>query len=94
MRRDQPSTSVHVTPRRILWSMLPTAKDEKKKHLISIFMDWLSRVHDIIMQWGHLPIEGTLLWIAVALHRHGVRMTFDVRIWKNGKDKSGHVSGK
>lgn len=74
--------------------MLPTAKGEKKKHEYLSDMNWFSHLHDAVMQWGHVPIEGTLLWIAVALHRNGVRMTFDVRIWKNGKGKANDISGK
>jgi hypothetical protein len=35
----------------------------------------------------------TLLgWIAVALHRAGIKMTFDLRIWKNGKNKDGQLN--
>jgi hypothetical protein len=43
---------------------------------------------DYLMRYGHLPIEATLIWIIVGLHRHGVKMTFDFRVWKNGKHKS------
>jgi hypothetical protein len=44
-----------------------------------------SDLTDFWMKYGHIPILGGLLWIGVALHKAGVKMTFDVRIWKNGK---------
>lgn len=44
-------------------------------------------LQEILMAYGHIPIIGGIGWIAVALHKHGVKMTFDFRIWKNGKDK-------
>lgn len=45
----------------------------------------LNKLVEVGMRYGHLPILVMLAWIAVGLHRHGVKMTFDLRIWKNGK---------
>lgn len=39
------------------------------------------------MKYGHIPIYIGLLWIGLALHKAGVKMTFDIRIFKNGKNK-------
>ena len=51
-------------------------------------IDFLTTGHDLVMQYGHIPIFAALVWIGAALHRHGVKMTFDLRIWKNGKHKT------
>ena len=47
----------------------------------------LNKLVEVGMRYGHLPILVMLAWIAVGLHRHGVKMTFDIHFWKNGKDK-------
>lgn len=47
----------------------------------------LNEIHQFIMQWGHIPISIGIVWIIIGLHRNGVKMTFDFRIWKNGRDK-------
>jgi len=48
------------------------------------------QTREFLMTYGHLPILGGLGWIGYKLHRHGVKMTFDIRIWKNGKEKDKH----
>lgn len=52
----------------------------------------MHEIHEFLKEWGHIPILallsglcGLVVRIAFALHHAGVEMTFDVRIWKNGK---------
>lgn len=49
-------------------------------------MGWTIQ-HDVII--GELSLViGILAYIGRALHKAGIKMTMDIRIWKNGKDKA------